>query len=80
MVNEMNFNTQRTILNLNPAGFIPGRKKAAGAGIGILSAEAGRLLLPVFYNIAGMNSRTKNRVIAPAASVDSYGVGLAYSF
>jgi membrane-associated phospholipid phosphatase len=52
----------------------------AGAGIGILSAEAGRLLLPVFYNIAGMNSRTKNLLIAPAASVDSYGVGLAYSF
>lgn len=51
-----------------------------GAGIGILSAEMGYLLLPVFHNILGINSTDKNLVIAPSIGIDNYGIGLAYTF
>ncbi|MDR2915009.1 MAG: phosphatase PAP2 family protein [Tannerella sp.] len=51
-----------------------------GAGVGILSAEVGYLLLPVFHNILGINSTDKNLVIAPSIGIDNYGIGLAYTF
>ncbi|MDR0573815.1 MAG: phosphatase PAP2 family protein [Tannerella sp.] len=51
-----------------------------GAGIGILSAEASYLLLPVFHNILGINSANKDLFIAPSIGMDHYGVGLAYTF
>ena len=51
----------------------------AGAGIGILSAEVGRLLLPVFLNSPGMNSH-KKPVIALTTGIDNYGLGVAYTF
>jgi len=51
-----------------------------GAGIGILSAEIGYLLLPVFHSIFGMTDSRKNLVIVPVASKDTYGVGLACTF
>jgi membrane-associated phospholipid phosphatase len=50
-----------------------------GAGIGILSAELGYMLLPVFHNIFGIESN-KSLVIAPVMGVDNYGVGLSYTF
>lgn len=52
----------------------------AGAGIGILSAEAGYMLLPVFKNILGIKEKNKSLVVVPAIGDQSYGVGLAYTF
>jgi hypothetical protein len=52
----------------------------AGAGIGILSAEAGYLLLSAFHNILGINSHTKNLMLTPATIANSYGIGLTCSF
>lgn len=51
-----------------------------GAGIGILSAELGYLLLPVFHDMLGIKNKKSSLVIAPTIGVDNYGVGLAYSF
>lgn len=51
-----------------------------GAGIGILSAEIGYLLLPVFHKILGVDHPDKGFVIAPSIGNKSYGVGLAYTF
>lgn len=51
-----------------------------GAGIGILSAEAGYLMLPVFHNMLGINNKTNNLAIAPSIGVDNYGIGLLYTF
>lgn len=52
----------------------------AGAGIGILSAEAGYMLLPVWHNVLGIKDKNKSLVIAPIVSTESAGVGLAYTF
>lgn len=52
----------------------------AGAGIGILSAEVGYMLLPVWHNILGIKEKDKSLVIAPIVSNESAGVGLAYTF
>lgn len=52
----------------------------SGAGIGILSAELGYLLLPVFHNTFGIKDKKSSLVIAPTIGVDNYGVGLAYTF
>lgn len=52
----------------------------AGAGIGILSAELGYLLLPVWHNVLGINNKDKSLVIAPMVSTESAGIGLAYTF
>ncbi|MDR2953826.1 MAG: phosphatase PAP2 family protein [Prevotella sp.] len=52
----------------------------AGAGIGILSAEAGYMLLPVFHKALGIKEPDKNLVIVPSIGMDSYGIGLAYTF
>ncbi|MCC8142985.1 MAG: phosphatase PAP2 family protein [Tannerellaceae bacterium] len=52
----------------------------AGAGIGILSAEVGYLLLPVFKNMMGLKDTKKTFVIAPVAQAESIGVGMSYTF
>ena len=52
----------------------------AGAGIGILSAEAGYMLLPVFHRMLGIEDNQKSLVVAPIIGTDYYGVGLAYAF
>jgi len=51
-----------------------------GAGIGILSAEAGYMLLPVFHNLLGIKEVNKNLVIAPSIGADNYGIGMVYTF
>ena len=53
---------------------------AAGAGIGILSAELGYMLLPVFHNIFGIKDKKSNVVVIPEIGSDTYCVGLAYTF
>lgn len=52
----------------------------AGAGIGILSAEVGYMLLPVWHNVLGIKNNDKSLVIVPFVSTESAGVGLAYTF
>lgn len=52
----------------------------AGAGIGILSAEVGYLLLPVFKNMMGLKDTRKTFVIAPVAQAEQIGVGMSYTF
>lgn len=51
-----------------------------GAGIGILSAEAGYLLLPILQNMFGIKNKSNSLVVAPAIGIDNYGVGMAYTF
>lgn len=51
-----------------------------GAGIGILSAEAGYLMLPVFHNLFGINNKANNLAIAPSIGAGNYGIGFAYTF
>ncbi|GHV03569.1 phospholipid phosphatase [Bacteroidia bacterium] len=48
-----------------------------GAGTGILCAEAGYLLLPVFHRVVGIPNTL---VIAPMVGNNTYGAGLAYTF
>lgn len=51
-----------------------------GAGIGILSAEVGYLMLPVFHNLLGINDKANNLAIAPSIGVGNYGIGFTYTF
>lgn len=51
-----------------------------GAGIGMISAEVGNLLLPVFHNIFGIKDNNKHIVIAPVIDANSYGIGFACTF
>jgi len=51
-----------------------------GAGVGILSAEAGYLLLPVFHKVLGIKDMNKNLVIVPTIGTGNYGIGMAYTF
>lgn len=51
-----------------------------GAGIGILSAEVGYMLLPVWHNVLGIKARDKSLVIAPMVTSESVGLGFAYTF
>jgi membrane-associated phospholipid phosphatase len=55
---------------------------SAGAGIGILSAELGYLLLPVIHKAFGIGERSKSSclVIAPTIGLNNYGLGMAYTF
>lgn len=55
---------------------------SAGAGIGILSAELGYLLLPVIHKAFGIGERGKSSslVIAPTIGLNNYGLGMAYTF
>lgn len=52
----------------------------AGAGVGILSAEVGYLLLPVWHNVLGIKDKDKSLVITPIVSTNTAGVGLSYTF
>ena len=52
----------------------------AGAGVGILSAEVGYLLLPVFQKVLGLKNQDKSLVIIPTVTTEGGGVGLAYTF
>lgn len=52
----------------------------AGAGVGILSAEIGYLLLPVFHRIIGVEETSANFAIAPVIGNNKYGFGLVYVF
>ncbi len=51
-----------------------------GAGVGILSVEAGYLLLPVFHNIFDIKNRNNSLVVSPSIGVSNYGIGLVYTF
>lgn len=51
-----------------------------GAGIGILSAEAGYMLLPVFHKVFGIRETNKNIVVTPSINMRNYGINLAYTF
>ena len=51
-----------------------------GAGIGIISAEIGYALLPIFQNIFDGKKQDKNLILVPSISTDYYGVGMAYTF
>ena len=51
-----------------------------GAGIGILSAELGYMLLPVWHNVLGIKAKNKSLVIAPMISSESAGLGMVYTF
>jgi len=52
----------------------------AGAGVGILSAELGYMLLPVFKRMTGIKDSGKSLVVAPVIGNGSYEVGLSYTF
>ncbi|MCC8187185.1 MAG: phosphatase PAP2 family protein [Bacteroides sp.] len=52
----------------------------AGAGVGILSAEIGYLLLPVFRKTFGNSAAGKQFVMVPTAAEGAYGVGMCYTF
>lgn len=56
-----------------------------GAGIGILSAEVGYMMLPVWHKVLGIKDKDKSLVVVPTAVPDmqghmGYGVGMAYNF
>jgi len=51
-----------------------------GAGIGILSAEIGYMMLPVFHNLLGIKEVNKNLVVVPSIAADNYGLGVVYTF
>jgi membrane-associated phospholipid phosphatase len=51
-----------------------------GAGIGIISAETGYLLLPVFHKLLNIKEESNGIAIIPSISINYYGIGLAYSF
>lgn len=52
----------------------------AGAGIGILSAEIGYILLPVWNNVFGIRDKDKSLVVVPVINAQSTGMGLSYRF
>lgn len=51
-----------------------------GAGVGILSAELGYMLLPLWHNILGIKGQDKSLVIVPAITTKNIGVGMSYTF
>lgn len=51
-----------------------------GAGVGILCAEAGYLLLPVFHKLFKIEDSANNLVVVPSIGMDNYGIGLTYTF
>ena len=52
----------------------------AGAGIGILSAEAAYLLLPHIKKMFGIEDVNKNLAIVPIISQKQYSIGVSYTF
>ena len=51
-----------------------------GAGIGILSAEVGYLMLPVWHKIFGIKNKDKRLAIAPAVSTNNVSLSASYIF
>lgn len=51
-----------------------------GAGVGILSAELGYILLPTWHKIMGIKNESKSLVVMPTIGSSCVGVGLAYTF
>jgi membrane-associated phospholipid phosphatase len=51
-----------------------------GAGIGLLSAEIGYLMLPVWHSIFGIKDDGKQFAAVPTFSTQSLGLGLVYQF
>jgi membrane-associated phospholipid phosphatase len=51
-----------------------------GAGIGILSAELGYLLLPAVRKMTGMKNSDNGPVIVPSIGADGYGIGVVHTF
>ena len=51
-----------------------------GAGVGILSAEIGYKLLPVWHNMLGIKEKDKSLVIIPLINNQNAGIGLTYTF
>ena len=52
----------------------------AGAGIGILSAEVGYMMLPVWHRLFGIESSRQSMVIVPSINTRSVGLGMVYVF
>jgi membrane-associated phospholipid phosphatase len=53
---------------------------AAGAGIGILSAEIGYMMLPVWRRLFGLGDSRERWVVVPSVGVRSVGVGFTCVF
>ena len=51
-----------------------------GAGIGLLSAEIGYMLLPVWHSILGIKDREQCFAAVPTFGNKSFGLGLVYQF
>ena len=51
-----------------------------GAGIGLLSVEVGYMLLPVWHNIFGIESREQCFAAVPMIGTKSLGLGIVYQF
>ncbi|MDR2913794.1 MAG: phosphatase PAP2 family protein [Tannerella sp.] len=51
-----------------------------GAGIGILSAQAGYMLLPALCNILVVSEKGSSLAVVPAIGVNNYGIGVSYTF
>ena len=52
----------------------------AGAGVGILCAEIGYMLLPVFHRVIGVEETKTNLAIAPVIGNNQYGLGVVCVF
>ena len=52
----------------------------AGAGFGILSAEIGYILLPLFHQIIGVDQNQSTLAIAPMIGTNQYGLGMVWVF
>lgn len=51
-----------------------------GAGIGLLSAEIGYMMLPVWHSILGIKDTGEQFAAVPTFSTQSLGIGLVYQF
>lgn len=52
----------------------------AGAGVGILSAEIGYLMLPVWHRLLGINTDGRQFALTPQLGRGSAGLGIVYVF
>ena len=51
-----------------------------GAGVGILSAEIGYLMLPVWHRLFGIENSRHNMVFMPSVNAQSVGLGMVCTF
>lgn len=51
-----------------------------GAGVGILSAEVGYMMLPVWHRLFGIEDTGRSMVIMPSVNATSVGLGMVYVF